>query len=322
MVSRDVWIRPSENMENLIVLALGGNALLKEGEEPLFKVQVHNAEVTMRGIARAVAGSGSRFIITHGNGPQVGDELLRNFYAEKEVPKLPMHILNAETQALIGSMIELALNRELERLGSKRRFSTIITHVLVSEKDPAFKNPSKPVGPYYSEKELKAELKREKFTYVKVRGRCRRTIASPRPLQILEVNSIKALLDAGYCVICCGGGGVPVFKRGKNYVGAEAVIDKDRTAQLLASQLHAKELDILTDVSNVYWDMDDKSSKIVKVSSKKIRAKLQSFEVGTMRPKLEACTSFIDHGGTVARIGGLYMASDVLKGRSGTTIVK
>lgn len=309
-------------MAKTIVIALGGNALLQKGEGRTFESQKRNAEKTAKSIASAIANSNSRFILTHGNGPQVGDELLRNLHAQKDVKKLPMHILNAETQAFIGSMLELALNRELERLGSKKRFVTIITHVVVDEKDKAFGNPTKPVGPYYTPGELKAELKNGKFSYAKVNGGFRRTVASPQPLQIMELDSIKMLLDKGYGVICCGGGGVPVFRDGKNYKGADAVIDKDRTTQLLAKHLRADELDILTDIDEVYWDFGDRSSGISKVPAKKLKPRLGEFEPGTIRPKLEACVDFVLGGGNIARIGNLFMAKEVIKGKAGTSITK
>ncbi len=309
-------------MKKTIVLALGGNALLKKREARTFDEQMSNAEKTAKGLASVIAKSSSRFIVTHGNGPQVGDELLRNLHAQKDVKKLPMHILNAETQAFIGSMLELALNRELEKLGSKKRFVTIITHVVVDEKDKAFKTPSKPVGPYYTKEGLDKELKNTRFSFVKVNGGYRRVVASPKPLEILEINSIKSLLDDGYCIICCGGGGIPVFKKGKTYTGADAVIDKDSTTQLLAQRLGANELDILTDVDYVYRDFNDKNSKINKISSKALAKELTKFEAGSMQPKIKACTDFLKNGGGVAKIGNLYKATDVINGKHCTIIVK
>ena len=235
-----------------IVVALGGNALLQRGEKPSFHLQMKNISETAWRLAKVMAKSRHGFVITHGNGPQVGDEFLRNFFAKGEIPKLPLHILNAETQAMIGSMLELELGNELKRQGSGKRVSTIITHVLVSRKDPAFEKPTKPIGPFYTEAHLERELEEEKFHYAKVDGEYRRVVPSPRPLEILEINEIEALAKRGDIVICCGGGGIPVFNSGKAHMGAEAVIDKDSTTQLLSNSIGAKRMVILTNVDYVY----------------------------------------------------------------------
>ena len=300
-----------------IVIALGGNALLLKGERSTFKVQMRNAEMASKKLAGALSKLDYGFVLTHGNGPQVGNELLRNFYAQGRVPRLPLSILNAETQAFIGSMIELALNKELKRLGSRKTVSTVITHVAVNRNDKAFSNPTKPVGPFYTEKELERQLKIERFKYVRTGGSYRRVVASPKPLEILEINTIRRLLKDGYGVICCGGGGVPVFKSKGRYTGADAVIDKDRTTALLASKIGAKKMIILTDVDYVH---DDRKKPIHKIKAKELKKTIGDFEQGTMRPKLEACISFIENGGKVARIGNLSNAESVINGKRCTEI--
>ncbi len=301
-----------------IVIALGGNALLQRGEKPTFAVQLRNAQKTAKHLARALKSYGSGFVITHGNGPQVGDEFLRNLYASKEIPKLPLSILNAETQALIGSIIELSLSRELKSTD----ISTVITHTLVDKNDKAFAKPTKPIGPFYTKAQLDEELRKESFKYIKANGAYRRVVPSPKPLRILEIGAIKELLKSGHGVICCGGGGVPIFRSGSNYVGAEAVIDKDRTTELLATQIKAERMVILTNVDYVYTDYKRKKGGLAEIEAGKLRKMLGSFEEGTMRPKLEACISFIEHGGKSAVIGSLFDADNVISGRGGTRVTR
>lgn len=303
-----------------IAVALGGNALLQKGERPSFHLQMKNVAETARRLAAEMAKSRNGFVITHGNGPQVGDEFLRNFYAKEKIPKLPMHALNAETQAMIGSMLELELGNELRRLGSRKRVSTVLTHVIVDAKDPAFENPTKPIGPFYSKAHLKRELKVEKFHYAKIDGCYRRVVPSPRPLEIVELAEIDALARKGDIVICCGGGGIPVFRNGKALIGAEAVVDKDSTTRLLSNSIGMRRMVILTNVDYVYEDHEAKKGEIRRASARSLARRISDFEDGTMKPKIEACIEFINNGGELAQIGNLEKFGNVMAKQSGTEI--
>ena len=299
-----------------IVIALGGNALLRKGQKPSCSVQMNNIRKTARSMAWALSKLNMPFVLTHGNGPQVGDEFLRNLYA-KEVPATPLYLLNAETQAYIGSMLQLALEEQFRLLGKALKICTIITHTVVSKGDLAFKKSTKPIGPFYTKAQLDAELKREHFQFVRVRGMYRRVVPSPKPTSILEAAQTKALLDAGYSVICCGGGGVPICKEKSGFSGANAVIDKDRTTAMLADLLKAKRMIILTDVDSV---RDQMGRRAKSMSASEIKRSLNYFEEGTMRPKLESCMLFVSKAGRQASIGNLYKLDKILKGKSGTVI--
>ncbi len=300
-----------------LVIALGGNALLQNGEKPSFPVQLKNARRTAKSIARRLAKE-KAFVITHGNGPQVGYELLRNIYAGRKLPQMPLRIINAETQAIIGSILQSAIASELEKIGSKKRICTVLTHVVVDRKDKAFENPTKPIGPLYSKKELQKQLKIEKFDYVMTGLLYRRVVASPRPLKIIEIGQIKELVEDGFGVICCGGGGIPIFD---DWNGANAVIDKDRTTQHLANSIKASRMAILTNVDCVYKDYLGRRVPIKKIEASSIGESLGDFDEGTMRPKLEACTDFIMNGGKRAYIGSLFSLDSALAGTSGTLIM-
>ncbi len=299
-----------------LVIALGGNALLQRGEKPSFHVQMKNAMTTARSIAKTLANEDS-FVITHGNGPQVGDELLRNMFARSRIPQLPLHIINAETQAVIGSILQTAIESELMRIKSRARLCTLLTHVIVDKKDSAFNHPTKPIGPFYTKSELHAEQRREKFKYVIEEGAYRRVVASPRPMRIVEINQIKALLKEGFGVICCGGGGIPIFN---DWTGAHAVIDKDLTTQLLANSIEARRMAILTSADYVYADYGKESTKIRHANAAQIKKLMKKFDQDTILPKMEACVNFIGHGGKTAYVGNLLSLDAVLKGKSGTRI--
>jgi carbamate kinase len=303
-----------------IVVALGGNALLREGEAPTFSNQLKNVHKAAKGLAKLIT-KGERLVITHGNGPQVGEELIRGKYAKGKVPQMPLYIIDAETQAFIGSILEGALLDELSKLGKKGKICTIITHVLVDSKDKALRHPTKPIGPFYSRGELEAELKNEKFAYVKEEGKYRRVVGSPEPKKILELDEIKSMVKNGYVVICCGGGGIPVCKSGKSYKGVDAVIDKDSTSQLLANNIGAEKLYIFTKIDYVYSDYKHLRGPVRRMRASEIAKKLNTYEEGTWRPKMAAAARFIKNGGKEVRIGALDAVEEVVSGRSGTLIV-
>lgn len=305
-----------------MVIALGGNSVLEEGEKPTFKTQFSHVSRAAAGIARMLSKRSVGLVITHGNGPQVGDELLRNEIAKGVVPKLPLSSLNAETQAFIGSMIEVALRNALDKRGLKADVAVLLTHAVVDVNDPAFRNPSKPIGPFYTGEELKKELRLEKFDYIAEKGRYRKVVASPIPKKIEELDAISKLVDAGKVVVAGGGGGVPVYRKSGVLAEANAVIDKDYEARIIANGIGARELVILTDVDYVYADFPRNKRGIKKVRAAYIKRALNGFEKGTMGPKIKACIDFIDNGGERAHIGNLFKLDEIMNGTSGTLIVR
>jgi len=300
----------------LLVIALGGNALLNPSAAQSFRGEGRSIDRVSRSIA--LLAKRHRIIITHGNGSQVGDELVRNERAKSFVPKMPLYLLNAETQASIGSMLETSLMNSLNVLGVRKSVSVIFSHVLVDRNDPAFKKPTKPVGPLYTGKELREELKIDKFHYIKVGSRYRRVVASPKPKRILELKSIEECSKGGI-VIACGGGGIPVVDRNGGIYGVNAVIDKDRATQLLASSLNASRMVILTNVDYVYSSSKNHVA-IKRISAKELKSRIGEFEDGTIRPKLEACVNFIENGGKGAVIGNVFKLGSIMQNRSGTHI--
>jgi len=306
-----------------LLIALGGNALLNADDEQTYANQYANISIAAKHMARLISKNrGARLIITHGNGPQVGDEFLRNLYASSKIKSLPFHIINAETQSFIGSMLETALRLQLAGLGVDREIAMVLTHAIVDRNDTAFHRPTKPIGPLYTKSQLSAELKAEKFSYVNVGDKFRRVVASPAPIGILEEYSIRSLFDNGTIVIAGGGGGIPVYtdrRAGIRYANP-SVIDKDLTSQLIASSVGAEQMAILTNVDYVYRDVRDHSTAIKTTDVRTLKKMMDSFGEGTMRPKVEACIDFIKRGGITAHIGKLEAIDGVVAGTSGTVI--
>jgi carbamate kinase len=296
------------------VIALGGNALLSRDEKPSFQNMLKNVKRSVLQFSELFE-SNERIVITHGNGPQVGEELLREKYASGEVPKLPFYVSNAVTQAQIGTALEIEIRSLLKKMGSDREVVTILTHVLVDYKNV---KPTKQIGPYYTREELGRELRKEKFSYVMEKGRYRKVVASPIPRRVLEEKLIKEMARNGAIVIACGGGGIPVVLDGKSYRGVEGVIDKDMASQVLANSIGAKRLFILTDVDYVYLKYP--KGAIAKSTPAKMLELLPSFEQGTIRPKVESCIEFVTNGGSEAHIGNLFKFDSLFSG--GGTIIR
>ncbi len=305
---------------HLTVIALGGNALLRRGQRPTFATQNRNTRLAAKSIVRYIDKYDCGIAITHGNGPQVGEELLRNESARESVAQLPLHILTAETQAFIGSMLESAIMSEARARRIDIKIATVLTHVVVDMDDPAFMKPSKPIGPFYDRGQLARALRSGRFDYVKTGGAFRRAVASPRPIEILELSLVKKLLDDGCVVICAGGGGIPVANVNGRMVGADAVIDKDLTTQLLANGIGADTMVILTDASRLYADYSDKRSGIKEARVADLERMVDSLEKGSIKPKVEACIRFIRNGGRAAYIGNLFMLNRIMDRTSGTMI--
>ena len=301
-------------MENkpTLVVALGGNALLKRGEPLEADVQRKNIELAARTIARLT--QQWRVILVHGNGPQVGLLALQNS-AYTAVTPYPLDVLGAESQGMIGYMLQQALKNQLPQ----REISVLLTQVEVDAHDPAFRNPTKYIGPIYDAAQAKT-LQTEKGWIFKADGNSfRRVVPSPQPKRIVESDAICALIARDHLVICNGGGGVPVVEKADGYHGIEAVIDKDLSAALLASQIHANALLILTDADAVYLDWGKPTQRPLAQVTPELLGEMQ-FDAGSMGPKVTACATFVSHCHGIAGIGSLADGPAILAGEKGTLI--
>ena len=311
--------------DKLIVIALGGNALLRRGQKGTFEEQYRNVKETVTKIADLIE-RGYKIVMTHGNGPQVGATLLRHEAAKSIVPALPLDACGAETQGFIGYMIQQALRNELKSRGIDKYVVTIITRVIVDKHDLAFQNPTKPIGPFYSKEEA-AKVKEQKPELVikEDAGRgYRRVVPSPDPKIIAERSAIRALVDAGFVVVACGGGGIPIIEENGLAVGVEAVIDKDLGAQRLATLIGANILVILTDVEGAYINYGTPKQELIReASSGKLKNYLREgqFKEGSMAPKVEAAIRFVESGGERAIIAALGSLTEALEAKTGTQVV-
>ena len=313
-----------EHGETLVV-ALGGNAIKQAGEQGTSAEQFANVRHAAEAIA-ALVERGDRVVITHGNGPQVGSLLLQQAAAAAEVPALPMDVCGAMTQGWIGYMIAQALGNVLaaRRHPAAEQIAPLVTQVLVSPTDPAFEHPTKPVGPFYNADEA-ARLRAQGFTVVEDSGRgWRRVVPSPQPIGIVEIAAVRRLVAAGMLVVTSGGGGIPVVRDAAGQLrGVEAVIDKDLAGALLARELRADRLLMLTDVEQVAIDYKKPTQRnLRRLSVAEARTYLSDgqFAAGSMGPKVQAAVDFIAGGGRQAIITQLFRAADALDGRTGTMI--
>ncbi len=292
-----------------VIIALGGNTLLKAKEKFSIHQEVEHIEEACKEIKKIIDAN-RKVVLTHGNGPQVGDILLQQKISRKLVPPMPLDVCGAQTQGEIGYLLQRSLGNIL-----KKPVITVITQTLVSEKDPAFKNPTKFIGPFF--KKPGPGLERDSN-----RG-YRRVVPSPDPKKIIEAKEIKRLLNEGFVVIACGGGGVPVVRKPKGLEGVEAVIDKDLASERLATEIGADTLLILTDVDGVYLNYGRPSERMLdEVGLAEIEkyAKQGYFPPGSMGPKIQAAVRFLQHGGKRVVITSPKFALGALKGRGGTTI--
>jgi carbamate kinase len=307
-----------------IVVALGGNAILQPGQVGTFEEQLINIDTSCRRIARLVAG-GHRVVLTHGNGPQVGNILIQNDLAAKLVPPMPMDVCGAETQGQIGYLLQQTLHNHLRRQRVDVPVVTLLTEVVVDESDPAFSSPSKPVGPFYAEARARALGIEQGWAMREDAGRgWRRVVPSPEPSQIVQLRAIQDLLADGALVVCGGGGGIPVIRhRDGSLHGIEAVIDKDLASARLAADLGADILLILTDVPAVYVGYGTPAQTAlgrVTVSELAARQATGEFKAGSMGPKIDAAARFAAAGGR-AVIASLLDVDGAVGGISGTQIV-
>jgi carbamate kinase len=310
--------------EKLIVIALGGNAVLKRGDKGTFDEQYQNVKTSVGNIADLIVG-GYNIVLTHGNGPQVGATLLRHEAAKSVVPPFPLDACGAESQGFIGYMIQQALRNELKSRGIDKYVVTVITRVIVDKDDLAFQNPSKPIGPFYSKDEATQILRQRPDLVVREdagRG-YRRVVPSPDPKIIAERYAIRALVDSGFIVVACGGGGIPIIEEGTQAGGVEAVIDKDLAAQRLATLIGANILIILTDVAGTYINYGTAQQEMItEITSGKLRNYLREgqFREGSMAPKVEAAIRFVESGGERAIIAELGNLLEALEGKTGTHV--
>jgi carbamate kinase len=307
------------------VVALGGNAILQPKQRGTFEEQCANLDVACGALA-ALVQEGHRLIITHGNGPQVGNILLQNEEAAGILPVMPLDACGAESQGLIGYMIQQSLQEHLQALGLPGRVVSILTRVEVDAADPAFTAPSKPIGPFYTPESAQRLMTERKYHCIEDAGRgWRRVVPSPQPKAVVERTAVATLLEDGFVVVAAGGGGIPVVRDdGGKLRGVEAVIDKDLAAERLARDVRADLLMILTDVERVclnYRMPDQRMLDRVTVAEARRYQQEGHFRAGSMGPKVEAAVRFVEASGTRAVIGPLQGAARALRGETGTEII-
>ncbi|MBS1270987.1 MAG: Carbamate kinase 1 [Candidatus Marinimicrobia bacterium] len=308
------------------VIALGGNAISPKSESDTIANQFRHTRESLAAVEHLIE-QGYNLAITHGNGPQVGNALLRVELARGKAPILPLGICVADTEGGMGYMIEQSLQNRLRKQNTSRDVVTFVTQVIVDKDDPSIQDPTKFIGQFYDEAEAKQLAKENGWTvkYDAARDSWRRVVASPHPRKIINWQPIKQLVDHGTIVIAAGGGGVPVYPdENGDYEGVDAVIDKDRAADILGQNIEASELFIVTDVPEVYIDYkkptQEKLDKITIEELEKFHAEGQ-FPPGSMGPKVEAAISFIRHGGEKVVITSIEHLKDSLTGERGTHII-
>jgi len=324
--------RPSKEAPALktAVIAIGGNAILLAGEKPTQANQLKNIAVTAKGLADLIQ-IGYDLVITHGNGPQVGDILLRNDLAKDAIPSMSLDVCNAESQGQIGYMLQQALTSEFVRRGMDKVAVALVTQVVVSEDDPAFGNPTKPIGQYYSAHEAR-QLGKEKgwkMSLDRKRGGYRRVVPSPDPTGIVESKPVRRLVfggvDQAEVVIACGGGGIPVVLKDGRYQGVEAVVDKDLAAAMLATSIRERLFVMATDVENVFVDFGKVTQRPLfrsSLSEMKRFYEEGQFPPGTMGPKILAAIRFLEGGGEEVVITSKDRLVESLEGDAGTHIYR
>ena len=311
-------------MSKLVLVAVGGNALIRANQKGTAQEQFENAVDTATAVVRLLR-AGHRVVLTHGNGPQVGAALTRSELAAAYAYRLPLDCCVATTQGEIGYVLQYAMWQMLQQEGLRTPVVSLVTQVLVNSHDPAFTNPTKPIGPFYT-KDV-ADRYRDLFDWSMVeepsRG-YRRVVPSPEPVEIIELEAIRACVDRGLVVIAAGGGGVPVFNDHDITKGVEAVIDKDHTSAILASQLQADVFAIATDVDRVCLDFRKPTQRPLDLLSvEECHRYLQAgqFPSGSMGPKITAALKFLERGGKDAVITNSEHLVDAVEGRAGTHIV-
>jgi len=307
-----------------ILIAVGGNSLIRAGEKGTVSEQLNNARRTATAIVGLVR-KGYRIVITHGNGPQVGAQLLRSERASSQVPAQTLDVCGAASQGEIGYLLAQALRCELAAAALPVPVASIVTQTVVSASDPAMQDPSKPIGPFYSR--VDAEEKRRLYGWTIIEDAARgyrRVVPSPEPVEIVELAVIRDLVESGVLVIACGGGGIPVIRANGGFQGVDAVIDKDRASALLASELGVDIFAISTDTDYVYLDYKKPRQRpLLSVSADEIEAHYREghFPPGNMGPKIESALRFLRVGGREVIITSYEHLYEAVAGRAGTRIV-
>ena len=310
---------------NKIVIALGGNALQEAGKPATAQAQLEVVERTSVYIADILE-KGYRIVLAHGNGPQVGRLVIQNEYAEPVTPAMPFDVCGAMSQGMIGYHIQQGLSKVLHSRGNRTPVATLVTQVVVDANDPKFQNPSKPIGPFYSEEEAAAIAAEKGYVMKEDAGRgWRRVVASPMPVEIVELDAVRCLVDNGFIVVTVGGGGIPVVRNAEGDLeGVAAVIDKDLASERLAEDLDVDALVILTAVEKVsinFKKPDQKDLDTLSVAEAKRYMAEGHFAPGSMLPKIEAAVKFVESKpGRKAIITSLDKAALALEGKAGTTI--
>ena len=312
-------------MSKLVLVAVGGNALIRGGQKGTAQEQFENAVETASAVVRLLR-AGHRVVLTHGNGPQVGAQLVRSEAAAAHAYRLPLDCCVASTQGEVGYVLQYAMWQMMQAEGLNTPVVSLVTQVLVDPRDPAFQNPTKPIGPSYT-KEV-AELYRDLLGWVIVEDPAhgfRRVVPSPEPVAIVELDAIQACVDRGLVVIAGGGGGVPVFNDHDISKGVEAVIDKDHTSAILARQLEADVFAIATDVDRVFLDFGKPSQRpLDRLTIKECRRYLKEgqFPPGSMGPKITAAIKYLELGGKAVFITDHSHLLEALDGKAGTRILR
>lgn len=311
--------------KGICLVAVGGNAISSEKEKGTLEEQFANIKKACEKIVELITW-GYQVVITHGNGPQVGQGLIRQKLARNSVPEGTLDVCVAETQGQLGYMIQQVLQNELSKAGVNKNVATVITQVLVEQRDPAFNAPTKPIGPFYSKEEAAEVASKYKKQLIEDSGRgYRMVVPSPKPIDILEKEAIKSLLKSDTIVIAAGGGGIPVINQNGEVSGVEAVIDKDAASSILAELIGADYLILLTGVEKVcvnFRQPDERQLDIVSVGEVEQYLKEGQFPEGSMGPKIRAAVEFIKNGGNKAIITTLQSICKAIQGQTGTIIKK
>jgi carbamate kinase len=308
-----------------VLITLGGNAILPAGGTGTFEEQCAITRLTMEPVA-ALIRDGARVVLSHGNGPIVGNILIRNEAARDQIPPMPLDVCGADSQGGIGYMMQQSLQNELKRLGlADVTVATVVTQVVVDEKDPAFRRPTKPIGPFYTQERARTLAREKGWTVVEDAGRgYRRVVPSPRPLEVIEIAAIRNIVESGGVPIAAGGGGIPVARQWDGSLhGVEAVIDKDLAGSLLARLLGCEQLVIITAVDRVALHYGTPQQRELDEATPQQLSRWMEeghFPPGSMGSKIQSAIEFVQGGGTEAVVTSPEKLLDALAGRAGTRI--
>ncbi|MFJ5770894.1 carbamate kinase [Psychrobacillus sp. NPDC093180] len=307
-----------------VVLAIGGNAIIKEGQKGTIEEQRENLVESSAPVLDLME-QGHTVVITHGNGPQVGNTLIRGEMAKSVIPEYPLDVYGAETQGNLGYLIQQTFKNKMAERNINKTIATVVTQSVVSKDDSAFENPTKPIGPFYSKEDMEKIVAERNLTFVEDAGRgYRRVVASPKPVRIVEKEAIETLLNNGISVISTGGGGIPVIENDGKIEGIEAVIDKDFASALLAADINADYLFILTGVEQVAINFGKPNQEnLLEMTIDDALRYLDEgqFPKGSMGPKIEAAILFLQKGGKNVIITSIDKLQDAIEGKTGTRIV-